>query len=187
MDSSAAFDRSLDEMATVLKVLSDKTRLQIVGLLAERPRAVEELAGVTGLSAPTISHHLGRLRAADLVTSEREQYYTVYRLQEGRLQEIGKRLGGGTIRISFEGPDAYDRTVLDRFLVEGQLVSIPRQRKKRTVILRHLAALFAADRDYTEQEVNELLGRFHEDVATLRRELICEKFLDRSQGLYRRA
>src|SRR4051812_45499958 len=88
------------QMAAVFKALSDKMRLRIVGLLAERPRAVEELAAATGLSAPTVSHHLGRLRAAGLVSSGRDQYYAVYRLEEGKLHEVGRRLGDAPAAIA---------------------------------------------------------------------------------------
>jgi hypothetical protein len=40
---------------------------------------------------------------------------------------------------------------------------------------------------YGEPEVNELLRRFHDDHATLRRTLVDEGFLDRSGGEYWRA
>ena len=179
----------LEEMTKALKALSDKMRLRIVGLLAQRPRAVEELAAATGLSAPTISHHLGRLREAGLVASEREQYYAVYRLEHERLRRLAQRLGGRAEFVpaeALEGADAYDREVLSSFLVGGRLASIPRQRKKREAVLRYLVKQFEPGRGYSEREVNEILGAFHEDVATLRRELVSYGMLDRSQGEYRR-
>ena len=37
---------------------------------------------------------------------------------------------------------------------------------------------------YSEKEVNEILKQYHEDYATLRRELIDMHFLDRKKGLY---
>jgi ArsR family transcriptional regulator len=180
--------KELDEMTQTLKALSDKMRLQIVGLLAQQSRAVEELATALKLSPATVSHHLNRLKEAGLVTSEREQYYAMYRLDEARLQRIGQRLGGHPQRFapSTDGADSYDQNVLDRFIVDGKLVSIPRQRKKRDVILRRLASCFEADRAYGEREVNEILGAYHEDVATLRRELIATRLLARSRGEYRR-
>jgi len=38
------------------------------------------------------------------------------------------------------------------------------------------------DVKYTEKQVNEILGRFHEDTATLRRELIGFKLMAREGG-----
>jgi hypothetical protein len=42
------------------------------------------------------------------------------------------------------------------------------------------------ERKYPEREVNQMLLEFHDDVATLRRELIHHKLLEREQGIYRR-
>jgi biotin operon repressor len=183
--------QELEAMVGIMKALSDVNRLRIVGLLARRPRAVEELAAATKLSAPTVSHHLSRLRAVGLVSSEREQYYTIYRLEQEPLLRLGQQLGGRTADIApargAEPEDAYDRGVLENFLVGGRLVSIPRQRKKREAVLRHLVKQFASGREYSEPEVNAVLGAFHEDVATLRRELVGYGMLDRNQGQYRRA
>jgi len=58
-----------DELLTTLKALSDASRLRIVGLLAARPYAVDELSAALELSPGTVVHHLKRLHAAGLVTS----------------------------------------------------------------------------------------------------------------------
>ena len=50
------------ELFTTLKALADASRLRLIGLLAARRMAVEELAQATGLSSPTVAHHLQRLR-----------------------------------------------------------------------------------------------------------------------------
>jgi hypothetical protein len=44
---------------------------------------------------------------------------------------------------------------------------------------------FTAGRDYDEREVNAILGRAHDDVATLRRELVGYGFMSRARGTYR--
>jgi excisionase family DNA binding protein len=80
------------------------------------------------------------------------------------------------------------RVVQNFFTREGRLRSIPAQRSKREVVLDRLAAEFQADRTYTEREVGTVLRRFHEDVATLRRELVATKKLLRTTGgVYKRA
>ena len=45
---------------------------------------------------------------------------------------------------------------------------------------------FEPDRDYPEAEVNRVLVDAHDDVATLRRELVAERLLVRAGGVYRR-
>lgn len=80
------------------------------------------------------------------------------------------------------------RKVLDAFFdAEGRLTSLPASHTKREVVLRRLAEEFAPDRTYTEREVNEVLRRFHDDVASLRRELIAWKLMLRRSGVYKRA
>ena len=46
---------------------------------------------------------------------------------------------------------------------------------------------FAPGRSYPESEVNDLLREAHEDVATLRRELVDYGFMVRDRGIYRLA
>ena len=60
----------------------------------------------------------------------------------------------------------------------------PSKRSKRLIVLDHLAQQFQIGMRYTEREVNDVLRRFDDDVATMRRYLVDEQFLDRSQGEY---
>jgi hypothetical protein len=68
--------------------------------------------------------------------------------------------------------DNYERKVFQAFVEAGRLKAIPAKRKKREVLLRHMVQAFEERRVYREAEVNGILGEFHEDVATLRRELV---------------
>lgn len=74
---------------------------------------------------------------------------------------------------------------------EGRLKAFPAKRKMKRYALTFLSQKFEAGRAYSEQEVNELLLRWHTfaDPATLRRELYDYRFLDRSLDgrLYRLA
>jgi hypothetical protein len=49
-----------------------------------------------------------------------------------------------------------------------------------------LERVFTEDRDYPEKEVNQRLALFHPDVASLRRYLVDDGYVDRQAGLYRR-
>jgi excisionase family DNA binding protein len=80
------------------------------------------------------------------------------------------------------------RVVENFFSADGRLRAIPAQRSKRTIVLERLAAEFEPARIYTEREVNAILRRFHDDVATIRRELVATKKLVRTKnGVYKRA
>ncbi|HEX6479903.1 MAG TPA: metalloregulator ArsR/SmtB family transcription factor, partial [Ktedonobacteraceae bacterium] len=54
------------------KVLADETRLKMLGILATREHSVEELAALLQLKAPTISHHLAKLKELNLVDMRSE-------------------------------------------------------------------------------------------------------------------
>lgn len=58
-------------MGSVLEVLADPTRRQVVQLLGTRPHRAGELAAASGTSAPVMSRHLRILLEAGLVADER--------------------------------------------------------------------------------------------------------------------
>jgi len=82
-------------------------------------------------------------------------------------------------------PD-YD-TILAKYMKDGRITVWPRTRERRAVLLDFLAQSFEPSREYPERRVNEILGRFHDDFAMLRRYLVDEGFMDRDHGIYRRA
>ena len=62
------------------KALADETRQQIMRLCCCRELSVNEIVAQTGVSQPTVSHHLAILRGADLVSlrsAGRQTYYTL--------------------------------------------------------------------------------------------------------------
>ncbi len=65
--------------------------------------------------------------------------------------------------------------------------TIPAQRKKLEAVLRHVARAFEPGQRYPEKQVNELLSAFHEDTATLRRELVGYGLMKREHGEYWRS
>ena len=80
-----------------------------------------------------------------------------------------------------------DQRILERFLRDGQLITMPARRAKRLVVLDEVAQLFDLGRTYAEQEVNALLAPVHSDVPALRRYLVDEQFLSREAGVYWRS
>jgi len=175
-----------EELLGFFKALGDEKRLRIVGLLAQKSLCVEEMAAILDLSAATVSHHLRKLAEAGLVVASAEGYYNVYSLRAETLREMSRRLlSAETFQDTARALDlgSYDRKVLRDYLSEdGRLKNIPAQRKKRDVILRHIVREFEPGRRYAEAEVNEIISRFHEDYATIRREFIMRRMMDREGG-----
>jgi hypothetical protein len=78
--------------------------------------------------------------------------------------------------------------VVQAFLRDGRLVSIPAKPKKRDLLLPViLDRCFPEDRAYEEKEVNMRLALLHPDVAALRRYLVDGGLMTRDAGVYRRA
>ncbi len=175
-----------EEWVSFYKALADANRLKIVGLLAQKPYSVEQLAALLDLKPATISHHLARLAEVGLVSAKTESYYNVYRLEEKALEERTRRL---LSREDFQSAaadvdvDAYDRKVVaDYKRRDGSLKTIPAQRKKLEAVLRHVVKAFEPGKRYSEKQVNKILERFHEDTASLRRELVGYGLMKREGG-----
>ena len=75
-----------------LDALGDATRRAIVECLAERPRAVGELADVLPVSRPAVSQHLKVLKGAGLVTERAEGTRRIYRLNPAGVAALRDQL-----------------------------------------------------------------------------------------------
>jgi predicted transcriptional regulator len=175
-----------EEMVTFFKALADANRLKIVGLLAEKSYSVEELAELLKLKPSTVSHHLARLSEAGLVKSRAESYYSVYQLDQDMLKEKTRSMFSQQELSSVASEvdaDAYDKKVIkDYARRDGSLKTLPSQRKKLDAILRYVVKAFDMGKRYSEKQVNEILARYHEDTATLRRELVGSGLMQREGG-----
>jgi len=175
-----------EELVDFYKALADSNLLKIVGLLANRAYSVEELAALLELKPSTVSHHLAKLTQVGLVSAKTESYYNVYRLEEKALEEKTRRL---LSREDFQSAaagvdvDAYDhKVVADYKRRDGSLKTIPAQRKKLEAVLRHVVQAFEPGKRYSEKQVNKILSGFHEDTASLRRELVGYGLMKREGG-----
>ncbi|MGD8456112.1 MAG: metalloregulator ArsR/SmtB family transcription factor [Anaerolineales bacterium] len=184
--SKTTSEENLEARAQLFKALGHPARLLILNLIKMKPRHGEELAEILRLKPATISHHLGKLTEAGLLTAKKDQYYQTYslvrRVLDRSLQEV-VHIPQMDLSVGVE-EDAYRKKVLRSFFKHGQLVQIPAQYKKQLIILEKLADEFEPDQRYTEKQVNQMLLEFHEDVASLRRMLIDHKLMAREKGIY---
>ena len=80
MSSREAKDALFDAIALMGKAFASPVRLELLDLLAQAPRGVEELAHASGQSTANTSQHLQALRAAGMVTRAREGTRVRYQL-----------------------------------------------------------------------------------------------------------
>ncbi|MEV0717895.1 metalloregulator ArsR/SmtB family transcription factor [Asanoa sp. NPDC050611] len=74
------------------EALGDPSRFAIVAALAERPRAVGELAADLPISRPAVSQHLKVLKSAGLVTDRAIGTRRVYRLNPAGVAALRDQL-----------------------------------------------------------------------------------------------
>ncbi|HEX4053462.1 MAG TPA: metalloregulator ArsR/SmtB family transcription factor [Tepidisphaeraceae bacterium] len=91
---ASALDQDLEQLTALFRLLSDKTRLNILLALAMGERNVTSLCKGLRLPQPTVSHHLGLLRVNNMIGSRRLGKQVFYALHgavtriEGNALEI---------------------------------------------------------------------------------------------------
>ncbi|MFZ6773144.1 DUF2087 domain-containing protein [Undibacterium sp. SXout7W] len=106
------------------------------------------------------------------------------RLQSSRTERFHAVWNASQAALEVESTAAEADRVMASFIQDGRLLKIPEQRKKRLVILRWLAAQLQEGRPYPEAELNQFFLQFHEDYATLRREMIANALMQRDKAVY---
>src|SRR5262245_60686771 len=76
----------------VLKALSDPTRREILRILSHGERTAGELAEPFDMTKPSMSHHFGVLKEADLIRSRREGQQIYYSLNTTVVEDVLTRL-----------------------------------------------------------------------------------------------
>jgi len=114
----AAKDALFDNFARVAASLASGRRLEIVDVLAQAPRSVDEMAGEIDQSVANTSHHLRRLADDGLIRSRRDGRHVYYELASDDVYRLWRALQGvaGTHRQGLESrAEAYlgDRTQIE--------------------------------------------------------------------------
>lgn len=107
-------NRTYEQLALIGKALSSPIRLEIIDVLSQRPRTVEDLSDEIGQSIANTSQHLQVLRSAKLIESERRSTYITYRIADlqilslaGLLHRIGASRLAEIQRIAKEFLEAH--------------------------------------------------------------------------------
>lgn len=173
------------DAATIVGLLADDDRRRVFAALVLGGSTLDEVREATGLTSRRAATALARLVSGDLVV----------RSDRGDHVLLGEafRLAAVAAAPARPGPDPTDdmpeddARILRRYFRGGRLTQIPSQLSRRRVVLDRLAQEFDVGSRYSERQVNAILRRFHEDVASLRRFLVDEGFLDRAAGEYWRS
>jgi ArsR family transcriptional regulator, zinc-responsive transcriptional repressor len=96
-------EQDLEQLSSLFRLLSDKTRLSILLRLAQGERNVTTLCEELGLPQPTVSHHLGLLRMNNVV---------------------GNRRHGKQVFYALNGASDFDPSNVMEFLVQNLIVQV---------------------------------------------------------------
>jgi len=107
MPSPADANDRLESLAEIFKLLSDRTRLRILGLLLNGERNVSSLCDELKLPQPTVSHHLGLLRMRNVIINRRNGKQVFYgldgQIRTGTGHVLELNADGYTIRVNTAG------------------------------------------------------------------------------------
>ncbi|MBL8090348.1 MAG: DUF2087 domain-containing protein [Anaerolineales bacterium] len=167
----------MNQMLDYVKVMSDPTRLRIIGMLSQSNATRKEVAERLELSPKDSLTHLGFLEFIGVISQENG----VFSLNDDRLAVLAKEklLEEKQVYIPHEALDEKTKKVLKAHLnADGSIRQIPAPPKLQ-IILDYLIDFFEFDKNYTEKEINTVIKRFNEDTAGLRRDLIEANMLAR--------
>lgn len=192
----------LDKLVTYHKALADPTRIRILFLLKAGPLHGQALAGKLGLTPPTITHHMAKLRDACVVKEVRDKNTIYFHLNESMLRQNAgaimeaffpskKREATSDEAENLAGESRMadteryrDSVIQNFFTVNGRLKAIPAQRKRKLVVFEHLVRELEPGHLYPEKELNDYILQFHDDYCTIRREFIVNHFMYRENNVY---
>ena len=87
-----------EALASMLKVLADPARLQLVSVIAAQPDSeacVCNLTDPVGLSQPTVSQHLRLLHEAGVLDREQRGRWVYYSIRQGALDRVASVFSTG--------------------------------------------------------------------------------------------
>lgn len=95
---------TISTVAEAMKLLGDPSRLRIFWILCHCEECVLNIAAMTGMSSPAVSHHLRLLKSGGLIESRRSGKEMYYRAAETELAQALHRASEQVAKISC--PDA---------------------------------------------------------------------------------
>jgi len=174
------------DAAAIVGLLADDDRRRVFAALVLGASTLEEVRAATGLPPRRTATALARLVSGCLVVVGSDEGDHVLRGEALRLAAIAAAPARPAPDPTDDVPEDEAR-VLRRYFRGGRLTQVPPQRSRKLVILDRLAQEFDIGARYSERQVDAILRRFHDDVASLRRFLVDDGFLDRAAAEYWRS
>lgn len=182
-------NNSIEQSVKIMKAMADESRLLILNTLFEKSQDVEEISKRLDLAPSTVSFHLKKLEETNLVIKEKKQYYSEFRIKEELFESKLIDL------ISFKNVEKMAQEtrvkklndkVIKTFVRNGKIEKLPRQLKKKLLIIEWICDKFSYNKSYTEEELNQIIIKHYDDYCTVRRYLVDYKYFEREKNIYKR-
>jgi hypothetical protein len=174
--------RELDA-AAIVGLLADDDRRRVAAALELGATTLDEIVAATALDPARAAKAAGRLAESGLVVhADGALYLMAAAFRRAARVALARPPSGEHADLP-----ADHRRVMDAFVTDGRLTSMPVHKGKRAVILDWLAQDFEPGMRYTEAMVNLIVGKRHPDTAMVRRYLVDSGLLSRDAGLYWRS
>lgn len=171
------------DAGAIVGLLADVDRRRVVAALILGAVSSDAVAERAGLPADRANRALARLVDGGLVVATPGGLA----LEEDAFRRAAREALARPRSREHDAEPGGRRRVLDSFVRDGRIASVPSARAKRLVVLDWLVQAFEPGVRYPEREVNEIIAARHPDTAALRRYLVDEGMLDRRAGEYWRS
>ena len=118
-----------EHLAAVARALGSAHRLELLELLAQTERSVEELAGLCGLTIANASQHLQQLRRFGLVEAHREGKRVIYKLADPEVVVLLDALS----RVTHRNVGAVEKILNSYFRERDNLEPVSRKELLRRI------------------------------------------------------
>jgi hypothetical protein len=188
--TARGYEEQVPDPRRLIALLADPARLRVHAALvldpAEGGAQPSRLAEASGVPVRDVLRILARLEevrlAVRLTPEEGGGWRATPETLRASVEAEARRRDG-----ELPGARALDPATvaaLRGFFSHGRLTHVPIAHAKRMIVLDYLAQSFEPGVRYPEPEVNEILQKFHDDYAALRRYLVDADFLGRSENFY---
>ena len=154
-----------EQLAAVARSLGSAHRIELLELLAQTERSVEELASLSGLTIANASQHLQHLRRFDLVEARRDGKRVIYKLAD---QEVVALLGALS-SVTQRNVGAVERVLKSYFRERDNLEPVSRKELLRR--MRDGLVKLIDTRPDEEFTAGHLPGAINLPVSELKRRL----------------
>jgi rhodanese-related sulfurtransferase/DNA-binding transcriptional ArsR family regulator len=154
-----------EHLAAVARGLGSAHRIELLELLAQTERSVEELAGLSGLTIANASQHLQQLRRFGLVEARREGKRVIYRLADPEVVA----LLGALSRVTQRNVGAVEKVLNSYFRERDNLEPVSRKELFRR--MRDGLVTLIDTRPEEEFSAGHLPGAINLPLSELKRRL----------------